>query len=73
MAPLAVSVVELPEHIVGGADKLIVGVGLTVTTTVFVPVHPAIVVDAVYVVVTVGFAVTVAPDVALKPVAGDHV
>jgi hypothetical protein len=34
VAPLAVKVVELPEHIVGGADRVTVGVGFTVTTTV---------------------------------------
>ena len=34
VAPLAVKVVELPEHMVGGADKDTVGVVLTVTTTV---------------------------------------
>lgn len=32
-APLAVMVVELPEHMVGGADNVTVGVGVTVTTT----------------------------------------
>ena len=33
--PLAVSVLEAPEHIVvGAADTVIVGVGLTVTVTV---------------------------------------
>jgi len=34
VAPLAVNVVELPEHMVGGADKVTVGVGVTVTTIV---------------------------------------
>jgi hypothetical protein len=34
VAPLAVNVVELPEHIVGGADNVTVGVGVTVTTIV---------------------------------------
>jgi len=34
VAPLAVKVVELPEQMVGGADKLTVGVVFTVTTTV---------------------------------------
>jgi len=33
-APLAVRVVEFPEHMVGGADNVTVGVGFTVTTTV---------------------------------------
>ena len=44
VAPLAVSVVELPEHIVGGADKVTVGVVLTVTTMVAVElIHPPVV------------------------------
>jgi len=34
IAPLAVNVVELPGHMVGGADKDTVGVVFTVTTTV---------------------------------------
>jgi hypothetical protein len=34
VAPLAVNVVELPEHMVGGADNVTVGVGFTVTTIV---------------------------------------
>ena len=52
---------------------MIVGKGLTVTVTVDVPVQPfAPVPVIVYVVVAVGLAVTVAPVVALNPVAGDH-
>jgi hypothetical protein len=34
VAPLAVNTVEPPEHIVGGADSVTVGVVFTVTTTV---------------------------------------
>ena len=34
VAPLAVKVVGLPEQMVGGADRVTVGVVLTVTTTV---------------------------------------
>lgn len=71
-----VSVVELPEHIVDGAataDKI--GGLLTVTTTVLaVATHPlAEVPFKVYVMVTVGLAVTLAPVVALKAVLGVHV
>jgi len=74
VAPLAVNVVELPEHMVGGADKVTVGVGLTVTTTVFeAPAHPPVVPVTVYVVVVVGLALTLAPVVALKFVLGAHV
>jgi hypothetical protein len=52
-----------------------VGNGLTVTATVAVllqPVTPLVPVT-VYVVFEAGFAVTVAPVVADKPVEGDHV
>jgi hypothetical protein len=51
-----------------------VGSGLTRTLDVAVSLQP-IPIDpiTVYVVVLVGFAVTEAPVVALKPVAGDHV
>jgi hypothetical protein len=51
-----------------------VGIGLTVTVTVVVPTQPAALVPVtVYVVVAAGFAVTLVPVVADKPVAGDHV
>ena len=53
--------------------KLIKGRGLTVIATVFVNGHPAKVPFTVYVVETVGLAVTEAPVVADKPVAGDQV
>ena len=61
-----------PEQTAGAAGlKVKLGNGFTVTTTVVVLVHPlAFVPVIVYVVVIVGFAVTVAPVVALNPVAG---
>ena len=43
------------------------------TVTVFVPTQPVEVPDTVYIVVTVGVAVTVAPVVALSPAEGDQV
>jgi hypothetical protein len=55
-------------------DKVADGFGLTVTCVVCVPTHPlAVVPVTVYVVVTVGFAVTVAPLTEDNPVAGDQV
>ena len=72
-APVAVSVVLEPLQMVA-AGTLMVGNGLTVTVTVVVPTQPAAEVPVtVYVVVVVGFAVTLAPVVALNPVAGDQV
>jgi len=52
-----------------------VGPGVTMTVTVVEPEapHPVFKPMTVYVVVEVGFAVTVAPDVELRPVAGDQV
>jgi hypothetical protein len=49
---------------------VIVGVGFTVTVDVMEEVQVALVPTIVYVVVTVGFAVTLVPVVPLKPVAG---
>jgi hypothetical protein len=46
------------------------GKGFTVTVTCAVPVQPLVVPVTVYVVVAVGFAVTVDPVVGDKPVAG---
>jgi hypothetical protein len=75
VAPPAVSAVELPVQMEGAdGDTDIVGNGFTVTTTVcvftqlleFVPV-------TVYVIVTVGLAVTDAPVVAFRLVLGAHV
>ena len=75
--------VEAPdaESVTPGADAhlvaegtLMVGNGLTVTVAVVVPTQPAAEVPVmVYVVVEAGLAVTLAPVVALKPVAGDQV
>lgn len=75
VAPLAVSDADAPLQIVADDGvTLTVGVGLTVTVLVAVFVQPfAPVPVIVYVVVTVGDAVTEAPVVALRPVAGDHV
>jgi hypothetical protein len=73
VAPLAVNVVELPEHIVGGADKVTVGVVFTVTATVAGALgQPVVVPVTLYVIVEAGFAFTLAPVVALKFVFGDH-
>jgi hypothetical protein len=66
-------VVDAPEHIVGGADVVTVGLGFTVTITVVFPVQPLVVPVTVYVLVTVGLAVTDVPVVALNPVPGAHV
>jgi hypothetical protein len=46
---------------------------IKLTVAVAVAVHPELVPDTVYTVVTVGDAVTVAPVVALRPVDGDQV
>src|SRR6185503_18247929 len=57
----------------GGAGTEITGGGLTLTVTCVEAVHPLLSVPVtVYVVVEVGLAVTVEPDVALSPVAGDQ-
>jgi len=73
VAPLAVSVVVLPEHIVGGDDKVTVGAEVTVTTMVCGALgQPVVVPTTVYVIVDVGFALTLAPVVALRFVLGDQ-
>ena len=70
-APFAVSVTFCPIQIVDeDGDIVIVGNGLTVTVTCAVLVHVPLVPVIVYVVVVVGFAVTVFPVVALNPAAG---
>jgi hypothetical protein len=72
-APVAVSVAEAPIQMLG-EFTVSVGNGKTVTTAVAVFKQPlAAVPVTVYVVVVVGFAVTLAPDVALSPVLGDQV
>jgi hypothetical protein len=69
-APLAVKVaVCCPTHIVPDV-AVIVGVGFTVTTAVVDPVQVPEAPDIVYVMVEAGLAVTLVPEVALKPVAG---
>ena len=62
-APLAVNVVEVPEHIVGEEeDATTVGVGFTGILNVLVDVHPRVLVPVtVYVVVTDGVTTTVLP------------
>jgi hypothetical protein len=74
VAPLAVKVVEVPGQMgFADAEMLTVGPGFTVIRTEAVLVHPvASVPVTIYVVVVSGLAVTVAPVVADKPVAGDH-
>ena len=71
-APLAVRLVPLPPvHMLATAGVTVtVGVGFTVTTTVASLEQLPLVPVTVYDVVTVGLAVTVAPTVALNPVAG---
>ena len=71
-APAAFTVEELPIQIVG-EFTVTVGLGVTVTTEVTVPVQPPAVPVIVYVVVVAGFAVTLTPVVALNPVPGLHV
>jgi hypothetical protein len=62
-----------PTQIAGGAGTEITGSGLTFTVTCVEAVQPFTSVPVtVYVVVDVGFAVTVEPVVALSPVAGDQ-
>lgn len=72
-APLAAKVTVAFGQIVA-EFTVSVGIGFTVTAVVNVPTHPPVVVPlSVYVVVTVGLAVTLAPLVELNPVPGDHV
>jgi phage terminase large subunit-like protein len=72
VAPLAVKVVLAPLHSVEGAGETdTVGVELTVTVIVFVPMHPlAPVPVTVYVRVDVGLATTFIPVVTFNPVEG---
>jgi len=71
--PLAVKVVDEPVQIDEFEPPLTVGVVLTLTITIAVPLHPDVVPVTVYVVVTVGLAVTLTPVVADKPAPGAHV
>ena len=71
-APLAVSTVFCPLQIVMSGETVTTGIGFTVTVTCAVAVHPFASAVTVYVVVEVGVAVTLAPVVALNPVAGLH-
>src|SRR2546430_2603275 len=71
IAPFAVKVDVCPEQIlVGLATIVIVGFGDILIVTVVVPEHAPLVPVSVYVVVTEGLALTLAPVVALNPVAG---
>ena len=74
LAPVAPMVVDDPLHIDDAPiDVLIVGSGFTVMVRVAVFTQPlALVPLTVYVVVTVGEAVTFAPVVTLRPVDGDQ-
>jgi hypothetical protein len=74
VAPDAVSVVVAPLQIVAGlAFANTVGVGFTVTVVVKDEEQDPDAPFTVYTVVTVGFAITLAPLVELRPVAGLHV
>jgi hypothetical protein len=70
---VAVIVVDEPLQIATPAPALMMGKVFTVTVVVAAPLHPAVVPVIVYVVVPIGFAITVAPVVADNPVPGDHV
>lgn len=71
VAPPAVRLTVLPAHTVAGDGTTVtVGVGFTVMVTEAVELHVPEVPVIVYVVVTVGLAVTLAPVVVLNPVAG---
>ena len=77
VAKLEVRVALCPKQIVAltGAEVIVTaGLFVTVTVTVAVFTHPFKSVPVtVYVLVTVGSAVTLVPDVESKPVAGDQV
>jgi len=62
VAPLPVNVAVCPAHITAGLlTALTVGIGFTVTSTVEVPVHPALAPVTVYVVLDAGETVTFVP------------
>jgi hypothetical protein len=72
----AVSVTKSPEQNVKGPEAVIVAVGrgFTVTEAVAELLHPTVGVPVtVYIVVTAGVAVTVAPVDGVRPIAGNHV
>jgi hypothetical protein len=72
LAPFAVSVADCPLQIVAG-ETVITGSAFTVTVTCVVAVQLLMSVPVtVYVIVEVGFAVTLEPVVALSAVAGDQ-
>jgi len=76
VAPVPFNTVELPEHIVVAlAEAVTVGVVFTVTATVTgdEAAQPEAVPVSVYVIETVGLAVTIAPVLALKLVLGVQV
>jgi hypothetical protein len=75
LVPLAIKSILPPSHTAGFAgDTVIAGLLITVTTTVVDAVQPlALVPTGVYVVVTLGDAVTVAPVELFNPVDGDQV
>ncbi len=70
-APLAVNVDEFPAHIVA-ESTVTVGNGFTVSIPVALAVQLPAVPTTVYIVVDVGFAITVAVVVELSPVEGLH-
>jgi uncharacterized membrane protein (DUF4010 family) len=73
-APVAVRAVDEPAHIPTLVPAVTTGNGLTETVVVDEPTHPKLLVPVtVYVVVADGVAVTLAPVVADRPVAGNHV
>ena len=76
VAPVPFNTVELPEQIVVVlAEAVTVGVAFTVTATVTgaEAAQPEAVPVSVYVIETVGLAITVAPVLAVKLVLGVHV
>ena len=71
---VALNVDDFPRQIDDGVDVgVITGIGLTVTNIVAEFEQPPLVAETVYVVVLVGFAVTLEPVVDDKPVAGVQV
>ena len=72
MAPEAVRIVEEPLQRVTGALPFTVGRAVTATEMVLLLLHPLVVPCIVYVVLIKGFAVTLLPDVGLKPVTGNQ-